>query len=187
MSPEAHSGARVWPSDWFPIDEEKRQGQQHQQHIKQPDQWGQQPGGPGGAIWGDTVLGMWLPPLSPPLPTPCGSGSPLPWVPSTLRPGPWYRLVESGRVDSEWLPSREASGLQEMQRKRRAHRARRERSSRPWLQGADSCSTSTWRVVGQGREAGAEAELGTAPHQAHLWAPYSAFKNGRWTILRGSS
>ena len=76
---------------------------------------------------------------------------PLPSAPSMLRLGPWLMLVVSEGPAGPRLPSREAKGLQERQRKTSAHRARRERSSMPWLWGAGSGSGFTWGD-GQGGE-----------------------------------
>ena len=50
MPPEAHSWIRVGPRDRLSIDKEKRQEEQHQQPIRQPDQRGQQPQDPARAI-----------------------------------------------------------------------------------------------------------------------------------------
>lgn len=61
-----------------------------------------------------------------------------------LRPEPWWMLVVSEGLGRPQLPSRDAKGLQERQKKMSVHRARRERSSmpRPWEDG--SCSGFTW-------------------------------------------
>lgn len=53
-------------------------------------------------------------------------------------------LLASEGLGRPRLPSREAKGLQERQRKTSAHRARRERSSMPRLRGDSSCSGFTW-------------------------------------------
>lgn len=53
-------------------------------------------------------------------------------------------LVASEVPGRPQLPSRDAKGLQERQRKTSVHRARRERSSMPRLWGDGSCSGFTW-------------------------------------------
>lgn len=54
-------------------------------------------------------------------------------------------LPASEGLGEPQLPSKEARGLQERQRKTRVHRARRERSSIPRLWGDSSCSGFTWK------------------------------------------
>ena len=72
-------------------------------------------------------------------------------------------LVVSEGPAGPRLPSREAKGLQERQRKTSAHRARRERSSMPWLWGAGSSSGFTWGGVGRAVRTGCRDPESTAP------------------------
>lgn len=94
---------------------------------------------------------------------PCWPVLPLSSVLSMLRPEPWWMLVVSEGLGRPQLPSREAKGLQERQKKMSVHRARRERSSMPRLWEDGSCSGFTWW-----EQQGSKDRVGVA-QRAWLW------------------